>query len=300
MQLDRIDASSTESGLRAGSREWTGNVSRSPAQFAIRTMRALEVLAVAPATAPKVAQALGVHPRTARRVLNQLQRDGWLSYSTQTPRVYAPTLRVVALAGLIGARAPLATLTTAAVEELHAASDLDACLAIPGYGATVSIVRCAGGPATQPPLASVAPAHCTATGKVLMAHRDSWRRSILDAPLARCTDRTVTDPCTLDRELAQVRMNGYAVENGEHRDGVVQFAAPVKGPRGEVLAAIAVALSGEAASPALLERAVELVKRAADAASAALAAGAEQYPLHRGLGYRLFASYGLALVDAYL
>ena len=67
-------------------------MSQSPAQFAVRTMRALEILTFAPTTAPRVAEALGVHSRTARRLLSQLQRDGWLSYNPRSPHVYAPTL----------------------------------------------------------------------------------------------------------------------------------------------------------------------------------------------------------------
>jgi DNA-binding IclR family transcriptional regulator len=51
-------------------------MSESPAQFSVRTLRALEVLTFTPTTAPQVAEALGVHPRTARRLLSQLQRAG--------------------------------------------------------------------------------------------------------------------------------------------------------------------------------------------------------------------------------
>jgi DNA-binding IclR family transcriptional regulator len=119
-------------------------MSQSPAQFAVRTLRALEVLTFAPATAAELAEALGVHPRVAGRLLSQLQRDGWLSYSGHSPRIYAPTLRFVALAAHIAARAPLVTITSPAVQGLHAATDIPAALSIPGYDATVCTIRSCG------------------------------------------------------------------------------------------------------------------------------------------------------------
>jgi DNA-binding IclR family transcriptional regulator len=271
-------------------------MSHPPAQCAVRTLRALEVLAFTPTTAPKLAAVLGVHPRTARRLLGQLLHDGWLSYCEQSPRVYAPTLRLVALASQIGARAPLATLTASAVEQLHAATGMDATLAIPAYNATVCLAHCAGARATQPPLDATPPAHCTAPGKVLMAHRDAWRRAILGRPLDGCTPRSVTDPDALERELEIIRQVGYASEDGEHVDGRRQLAAPVTGPDGETLAAITVA-GHDAVAPGPV---LDTLRDAARCASEALVSGAERYPLRRAIVYRLLASYGLAPVDAYL
>ena len=132
-------------------------MSGSPAQFAVRTRGALKVLAFRPMTAPKLAEVLGVHPRTARRLLSQLYRDGWSSYSTDAPHSYVPTLRFVALAAQIGARAPLAALTAPAVDELHASKGLGATLANPSRDATVCVVRCSGERSVEPPPAVLVP-----------------------------------------------------------------------------------------------------------------------------------------------
>src|SRR4051794_27733325 len=66
-----------------------------------RTMRVLELTAFSPLSAPQVAAALHAHPRTVRRVLNQLTDDGYLQYSDDGRRVYEPTMRLVALAGQV-------------------------------------------------------------------------------------------------------------------------------------------------------------------------------------------------------
>jgi DNA-binding IclR family transcriptional regulator len=272
-------------------------MSQSPAHFAIRTLRALEVLAFTPATASGIADALLIHPRRARRLLSQLQRDGWVSFRPgPDERVYSPTLRFVALAAQIAARAPLATMTAAALEQLHADTGRPAMLAIPGYRGTVCLARCVGEHGAQPAVAAVSPAHCTAAGKVLLAYRDAWRRSVLATPLVRCTARTVTDPSALARELHRVRRQGYALEDDEHLDGVRAAAAPVAASGGLVLAAIAVV----AWNSRLLERDVDEVRTASELASKAVAVAPEKYGLEPRIVRRLLASYGLAPVDAYL
>jgi len=270
-------------------------MSQSPAQFAIRTLRALEVLAFTPTTASEIAEALLIHPRRARRLLSQLQRDGWLSYRRGlNERIYAPTLRFVALAAEIGPRAPLTTITSPALERLHGSTGRPAMLTIPGYGGTVCVARCVDGHGAEPAVAAVAPAHCTAAGKVLLAYREDWRRSVLATPLERCTERTVTDPTVLEDGLKTVRYHGYARQDEEHLDGLRGVAAPVIGPGGPVLAAISVV------APELLERDVEEVRAAARQASDAIGAGVERYALEPPIVYRMLASYGLNPVDAYL
>jgi DNA-binding IclR family transcriptional regulator len=185
-------------------------------------------------------------------------------------------------------------MTSSALERLHAATERPAMLTIPGYRGTVCVARCFGEHGAQP--AAVAPAHCTSAGKVLLAYREAWRRSVLATPLERCTERTVTDPAALDQELDRVRDQGYTLEDGEHLDGVRGVAAPVLGPDGPVLAAISVV----ACDSARLDREVDEVRAAARQASETVATAVERYALEPRIVYRLLASYGLRPVDAYL
>ena len=75
--------------------------------FAIRTMQAIEVLAFQPSTAPQVADALRVDARTARRLLNRLASEGWVTRTEGRVRTYTLSLRLVALASHFLERAPL-------------------------------------------------------------------------------------------------------------------------------------------------------------------------------------------------
>jgi DNA-binding IclR family transcriptional regulator len=63
---------------------------------------------------------------------------------------------------------------------------------------------------------------------------------ILDHPLTRFTEATLTDPDTLRARLAQIRIDGVAVGRGELDPDVLGIAAPVRGS-GVVVAAISVA-----------------------------------------------------------
>jgi DNA-binding IclR family transcriptional regulator len=93
------------------------------------------------------------------------------------------------------------------------------------------------GPA-EPGLHELAPAHCTATGKALLGHRDAWRESVVSVPLQPRTRRTMTDPEALRAEGRAIRARGYATEDGENHDGVRGVAAPVFAASGEAVAAL--------------------------------------------------------------
>jgi DNA-binding IclR family transcriptional regulator len=66
-----------------------------------RTLRALEALALAPHSALDLADALLIHPRTARRMLDRLVHEGLATRTQDPPRKYVATLRLVALAGQV-------------------------------------------------------------------------------------------------------------------------------------------------------------------------------------------------------
>lgn len=86
------------------------------------------------------------------------------------------------------------------------------------------------------------PAHCTGSGKVLLAglHDSKLMKYFEEAELQRFTNETITDPSLLRRELRQVHRNGYALDLGEREEGVRCVAAPIKNRRGEVIAALSV------------------------------------------------------------
>lgn len=86
------------------------------------------------------------------------------------------------------------------------------------------------------------PVHCSASGKMLLAHLDpdQAKRLIDLLPMRRHTSRTITDRAALRAELARTREQGYSVDDEEYLDGLVCAAVPVSDERGRVWAAVAV------------------------------------------------------------
>ena len=240
-------------------------MSATEAFFVTRTMQAIEVLAFQPCSAPQVAGALKVHPRTARRLLNKLVAEGWLTRSEGRRRIYAPTMRIVALAAQLAERDPLALAARPAVTRLHEETGLTAHLAIPSYRSTLCLVHRAGGPDARPQLRELVPVHATAPGKVLLAFRDPWRADVLDRPLEPVTARTLVDAAELEAEAARIAERGHAVEDGEFLPGLRGVAVPVRDASGAVSAALAVAGPDTDLEPDLVDGLVELLQaRAAE------------------------------------
>jgi IclR family pca regulon transcriptional regulator len=84
------------------------------------------------------------------------------------------------------------------------------------------------------------PAYATSMGRVLLSGLPPGE---LDAVLARTelralTSRTIAVDAALRRELDRVRRQGWALVDQELEDGLRALAAPIKGPHGQVLAAI--------------------------------------------------------------
>ena len=81
--------------------------------------------------------------------------------------------------------------------------------------------------------------HCTANGKVFLAFGGA---ELPAGRLPRHTPQTVVDREQLDAQFEQVREDGFATAVDELEVGLSAMAAPVRGPTGDVIAALS--LSG--------------------------------------------------------
>lgn len=73
------------------------------------------------------------------------------------------------------------------------------------------------------------PIHCSASGKLFLAHMPAaQRKALLDTlPLPAHTSTTLTTRESLDAELIQIMKQGYAVDAEEFVEGLVCVAVPV-------------------------------------------------------------------------
>jgi DNA-binding IclR family transcriptional regulator len=83
------------------------------------------------------------------------------------------------------------------------------------------------------------PLHATSDGKVLLAYLpEAELAASLVPPLARFTERTITDLREFARVLAEVRRRGYATAVDELEAGLTAIAAPVRDAGGDVVASV--------------------------------------------------------------
>jgi DNA-binding IclR family transcriptional regulator len=106
------------------------------------------------------------------------------------------------------------------------------------------------------------PLHATGVGLVLLAHgAGEFQEKACGGPLTAFTPYTVTDPARLRRMLAEVRRTGCAVSDRQITDDALSVAAPVRGPRGDVIAAVSVVVHAETAQTQALIPAVRVAAR---------------------------------------
>lgn len=119
------------------------------------------------------------------------------------------------------------------------------------------------------------PAHCTASGRALLFDHDERALELLlgDAPLHKLGPRAPGSLGELHERIVASRVRGWAAVDEEFEPGLVAVAAPVRGSRGRIVAAVNVsAPSFRFASR--LDAAGPAVKDAADRLSARLGAPA--------------------------
>jgi DNA-binding IclR family transcriptional regulator len=84
--------------------------------------------------------------------------------------------------------------------------------------------------------------HATSVGKLFAAHHPQLHQQLLSGPRPRLTERTLVDRADLERELADIRANGYSVSREEAIPGIIGLATPVYDAYGTLTAAIHVSV----------------------------------------------------------
>lgn len=87
-----------------------------------------------------------------------------------------------------------------------------------------------------------APLHSTSLGKSILSRLDgdNLARILGRKPLARLTPRTITSMASLERHLAEVRAQGYAIDDEEMEEGARCVGAVICDPQGKPVGAISV------------------------------------------------------------
>lgn len=123
------------------------------------------------------------------------------------------------------------------------------------------------------------PMHCSGLGKVLLAQKSPTqiKRIIARKGLPAMTKRTITTQAKLEKELAQVRENGYAIDDGEIMDGLRCVAVPIWDGTGKVRYALSISGLARNMYGDRLEHIIDSLRQAAGEISYAMGSRRNEY-----------------------
>ena len=118
-----------------------------------------------------------------------------------------------------------------------------------------------------------APLHCTAHGKALLADCDlaALRELLGRAPLRAYTRTSLRSLTRLAVVCSQVRVDGFAQDDGEYLEDVSCVAAPIRDPEGEIVASVGISSPLTRLHRRGVARAAAEVRKTARAITASLA-----------------------------
>lgn len=88
----------------------------------------------------------------------------------------------------------------------------------------------------------IQPLHAGASSKILLAYAgDEARDDYFSQPLEGFTAHTITDPVYLEKQLDEIRRQGYCVSHGEVDEDAVAVSVPIFDAQGRLIAALSLA-----------------------------------------------------------
>lgn len=88
----------------------------------------------------------------------------------------------------------------------------------------------------------VIPLHSGATGKILLAYApEEDIKKVLSGELEKYTENTITDPNILLNEIKEIKINGYALSEGESDEGSLGIGVPILDKSGNLIYGLSIA-----------------------------------------------------------
>ena len=206
-----------------------------------RAVAILEILARdGEAGVTEVARELDVHKSTASRLLAALDRRELVTQDTARGK-FRLGVGIVRLAGAASRKLDVVQESRPVCRALAQEVGETVNLAILSGRDALYLDQVAGPAALSPHnwAGQRIPLHATSDGKVLLADLSEGElAACLAPPLARFTDRTITDLAEFGELLAEVRRRGFATAVEELEAGLTAIAVPVRNAEGNVIASI--------------------------------------------------------------
>ncbi len=219
----------------------SGSSGSGPVQSVDRAVAILEILARdGEAGVTEVARELDVHKSTASRLLAALDRRELVTQDTARGK-FRLGVGIVRLAGAASRKLDVVQESRPVCRALAQEVGETVNLAILSGRDALYLDQVAGPAALSPHnwAGQRIPLHATSDGKVLLAYLPEGElTACLAPPLARFTNRTITDLAEFGELLAEVRRRGFATAVEELEAGLTAIAVPVRNAEGNVIASI--------------------------------------------------------------
>ena len=234
--------------------------------------RALDVLeslraSESPLSLTEICRVTSLHPATAHRILDVLERRNYISRNARTRR-YGLGFDSYYLGQTSDAMRVTAERTRPALQQLASEFGVTA-----SFGARegTRVILLAQAHPVEPdhPLAGFeryVDAHASSIGRVLLTPLadEDIERLYRDVPLTRYTRRTTGSIAGLLRDVAGVRESGFAVDEGELRENLRGISVPLINQAGEINLAFWLVYNGSADHPLNLRNALARAKEVSE------------------------------------
>jgi DNA-binding IclR family transcriptional regulator len=183
-------------------------------------------------TYSEILAALDLPKSSVHRILKELTELGYLTFNPETKR-YFGSLRLASLGAEVMSQFQLRDHVRPHLLALHRETDHTTNLGVLDGTRGVFVDKIESkdfGIKLFSEIGKPFPLHCTGLGKVLLAFApEATLQTLIQKPLEALTEKTITDPVELERELAAIRKQGYALDDEEITRGILCLAAPVFG-----------------------------------------------------------------------
>ncbi|WP_170560560.1 HTH-type transcriptional regulator BhcR [Ruegeria atlantica] len=257
----------TRRKARGRPRGWDDKTAQNTIKSLDRAMEVFEYLSEAQGKAlTALSDEMGQSPATVYRILVTLEGRGLVEFDHEEqvwhigPRAFVIGSRFLRRTSLVDrARPVMRKLMEATGETANLGVEKEGFVLFLSQVETHASIRAFFPPGTLSQM------HASGIGKALLAFMDDDRlnRLLTNLELQAFTDRSITNPEALKKDLAAVRAQGFSVDNEEKNMGMRCIAAPVFDINREAVAGISVSGPTSRVSESEIERLSRPVMEAA-------------------------------------
>ncbi len=194
----------------------------------------------------EISKGLGLYKSTVHRMLNTMKQRGYI-YQNKNDLKYGIGSRFYSIGLLLTDKLAIFDMLQPHAWKLSEKYNECIHISVPDFFSQdcpkqISVLKANAGDNVlnaTPPLGIPSYAHCSASGKCLMAYAgDDYLNRYRGCKLKKFTDNTITEWADMEQELSKIRKHGYAVDMGELEEGLMCIAIPMINFNGEIVAAV--------------------------------------------------------------